>query len=87
MASKYDPLRRHLSSLSSDVNEIRITFSGLEKILGFELPKSATDYPAWWGNQMETGNRPQADAWMSVGFKVEDVSVKRSGGQVRFQRR
>lgn len=86
MASKYDPLRRRLLSLSSDVKEITITFVELEKLLSFELPKSATDYRQWWANQTDTESRSQADAWMSAGWKVDQVAIKRPGGYVRFRR-
>lgn len=85
--SKYDPLKQRLSSLSRDVKDITITFVELENMLGFQLPKSATDYRAWWANQIDTSNRSQTDAWMGAGFKVDHVTLKRPGGRVRFRRR
>ncbi len=87
MASKYDPLGKHLASLPSDVSEITISFADLEEILGFSLPKSATEHRQWWANQINRGAPPQADVWLSVGFEVDSVSLMRIGGKVRFKRR
>ena len=86
MVSKYDPLNQHLASLSPDLKAITISFVELEKLLGFDLPKSATDYRQWWANQAGVGSHSQAHAWMSAGFKVDNVALKRPGGHVRFRR-
>lgn len=44
-----------------------MTFSELEKTLGFVLPKSAYAYKAWWAN----GGHSQAQAWLNAGYKVK----------------
>lgn len=45
--SKYEPLARHLAGLA--VNEWTATFSKIEQILGFRLPKSARQYKTLGG--------------------------------------
>lgn len=86
MSSKYQPLADYLLSLESQTREISLSFSELEKILGSTLPKSAIDHRPWWGNQRDSKNRPQAAAWMSSGFEVEDVDQRKPGGRVLFRR-
>jgi len=63
--SIYEPLEKFL--LSSGQDYIRMTFSEIERILGFSLPKSAYIYNAWWAN----GGHTQAYAWLDAGYKVE----------------
>ena len=70
--SKYQPLTDYLKSLSADSDQFTANFGGLEEILGFELPQSARQYPAWWANQ----DRGQSLAWQSAGWKTMDVSVE-----------
>lgn len=87
MASKYDSLRHYFVAEPPSTREVTLTFGDLEEILGFALPKSATDYRQWWANQTDSAGRPQADAWMSAGFFVESVQPKKPGGWVKFRRR
>ena len=84
---KYGPLKLHLLSIPEDRNEVTLSFRQLEAILGFELPRSAVDYRQWWGNQRDTTNRPQAEAWLVAGFLVDGVQLRKSGGSVRFRRK
>lgn len=87
MASKYDALSNHLTGVATTAREVTLTFRQLEEILGFTLPKSATDYRQWWGNQFHSKNRPQAAAWTEAGFLVDSVQPKKPGGWVCFKRR
>ena len=84
---KYDPLKAHLLTIPYDKKEITLSFRQLEAILGFELPKSAVDYRQWWGNQRDTGSRSQSGAWLTAGFEVDGVQLRKPGGSVRFRRR
>ena len=84
---KYEPLKEHLLALPEDKNEVALSFRQLEAILGFELPKSAVDYRQWWGNQRDTKNRSQAEAWLVAGFLVDGVQLRKPGGSVRFRRK
>lgn len=87
MESKYAPLRNYLVALPPSTLEVTLTFRQLEEILGFSLPKSATDYRQWWANQMDSNNRPQADAWIGARFIVDSVQPRKPGGWVKFRRR
>lgn len=64
---RYDPLNEYLRSDSG--NEIILSFSDIEKVLGFELPPSAYKHRAWWAN----GGHSQAYAWLNVGYKVDQI--------------
>ena len=66
---RYDPLNEYLRSVSSD--EINLSFSDTEKVLGFKLPSSAYTYSAWWAN----GGHSQAYAWLDAGYKVGRVEI------------
>ncbi len=68
--SKYVLLEQFL--LSSGQESINMTFSEIEGILGFTLPKSAYIYNAWWAN----GGHSQANAWLDAGYKVEQANPK-----------
>lgn len=87
MSSKYDALTQHFAAVPSTVRDITLTFREMEAILGFTLPKSATDYRQWWANQIDAKNRPQAAAWTGAGFLVDSVQPKKPGGWVRFRRK
>jgi hypothetical protein len=76
--SKYKSLTDFLSNLEGE--SFMTNFAALEDILGFELPASARQYPAWWANQ----DRGQSLAWQSAGWKTMDVAVEL--GTVTFVR-
>jgi len=80
MASKYQPLRQHLTGAASD--RIRLSFAEIERILCFSLPHSARQYAPWWANT--GGSHIQADAWMNAGWRTAQVDVP--GEQVTFER-
>lgn len=71
MASKYDPLSKHLESL--DAFAWQTNFQEIERILGFSLPASARNHRSWWHNN--TIGHPQAPAWMDIGWKTTDVDM------------
>ncbi|MGP8250974.1 MAG: hypothetical protein ACLQHF_03005 [Terracidiphilus sp.] len=80
--SKYDPLRRWLKSQIR--KSVTLTFSGLEGILGFELPASARCRRAWWGNEKDRTTHSQCGAWLDAGFEVEGLDF--TAKYVRFLR-
>jgi hypothetical protein len=67
--SKYAELTKYLENV--DGESFTTNFAAIERILGFELPASARQYPAWWANQ----DRGQSTAWQSAGWKTADVSL------------
>src|SRR3954469_17779081 len=75
--SKYDPLTTFLRQ--SDGRNIRLSFEEIEHILGFPLPASK-QYPAWWSNSAT--NNTMTKAWLSAGYKTEQVDV--TGEKVTF---
>ncbi len=83
-ASKYSSLRRYLESQSGD--EVTLLFSQAERILGFPLPKSASQYQAYWANQSDTRIRPWARAWQEAGFHVVSYKLSDDDGWVTFRR-
>jgi len=81
---KYQPLKDFLFKTPQNPNGITLSFVRISQIIGSALPNSAYNYPAWWANQTDTTNRPQARAWTDAGFKV--VKVDWSARSVMFKR-
>lgn len=79
--ARYDPLRRFLSQQTGD--EVAMTFSELERIIGAKLPSSALQGNAWWSNNPT--NHAQANAWLDAGF--ETAKIDRAGRKLMFRRR
>lgn len=79
--SKYEPLPQFLASVG-DV-ACRMSFSEIERILGFKLPKSAYQHEAWWSNNA-TGHS-HARAWLQSGWRTEAVDL--AARKVTFHRR
>jgi len=77
--SKYQPLHDRLSGHPED--EWRTSFSELEGVLGFALPKSARTGAAWWANDSD---KSHARAWTGPGWMVSEVD--RTLGSVVFRR-
>lgn len=78
--SKYFPLQEYLRQTGED--EIGLTFSAIEKILGVSLPATARVQRAWWSNR--SSGAVQANAWMLAGYHAEEVDVAKE--QVTFRR-
>ena len=69
--SKYDPLKRYLSSAAG--TELPLNFQEVERILGFSLPPSARKHREWWSNNV--GTHVGARAWREAGWKTERVDL------------
>ncbi len=67
--SNYLPLRSYLENLSEQ--EITLTFTEIELILGFDLPRSAYTYSAWWAND-RTHNQAIM-SWLAAGWETSKV--------------
>lgn len=80
MTSKYDALRDYLRSKPR--GEFTLGFGELERVLGFELPKSA-ERPQWWANTTSR-THSQTRAWQNAGFDAFLVAGSR---KVRFRSR
>lgn len=77
--SKYEPLRSYLESRSIEV--VPMTFSEIEHVLGFKLPRSQA-YAAWWSNNPT--NNVMTNEWLAAGYKTEQVDLK--GRKLVFRR-
>jgi hypothetical protein len=73
--SKYKPLSDRLAAHPAD--EWRASFSELESVLGFPLPKAARGSRAWW-------DKNHGRAWAGEGWELGDLD---SAGEVMVFRR
>ena len=69
--SKYAPLFDYLQRAPQD--EITLSFSEIETLLGAPLPPSAREQRGWWGNR--SGGSPHAAAWMHAGYHVDSLNL------------
>ena len=51
-----------------------MTFAEIERVIGGKLPPNSPQYPAWWSNN--PSNNVMTKAWLSAGFRTEQVDVK-----------
>lgn len=76
---KYDRLGERLSEQHG--NSCTLTFSKVEEIIGYALPRSAREYRPWWGNDK---THVQARGWMNAGWRVERPELEKES--VHFTR-
>ena len=72
---KYYNLYEYLVNCNQD--NISLTISKIENILGFKLPKSSS-IASWWANDPFSG-QSQAKAWYEA-----DYLVRKNNGKVTF---
>jgi hypothetical protein len=70
-ASKYLPLQQFLER--QHVRELPLTFKDVERVLGFELPPSARNHPAWWSNNR--GTNVAVKSWRDAGWRTSRVDL------------
>jgi DNA-binding transcriptional regulator YiaG len=78
--SKYYPLFTHLYHSGRD--ELTLTLSEIESLLGSPLPASARVQKAWWSNR--TTGAVQSAAWLRAGYHAADLDL--ANGQVTFRK-
>jgi hypothetical protein len=78
--SKYETLPQFLRQVGGAAH--RMSFSEIEDVLGFKLPKSAYKHEAWWSNN-DTGHS-HARAWLKFGWRTETVDLTKR--KVTFRR-
>lgn len=78
--TKYQPLLEFLRDNNQD--EVRLSFAEIEALIDSNLPDSARSQRAWWSNRRK--GALQAEAWMEVGYRVEDVDFEQQ--QVTFRK-
>jgi DNA-binding transcriptional regulator YiaG len=80
--SKYHPLHEYLKSRKLEgADELSLTFSQIEKLLGKKLPEGARIERGWWGNRDIAS--AQAVSWMSAGYRVRGINLE--GKTVTFE--
>ena len=79
--SKYEPLAQFLEKHLQPVWQAK--FADVERILGFSLPKSAYQYPAWWANQGSNGHS-QTAGWRDAGWRTANIDLGEK--RVTFER-
>jgi DNA-binding transcriptional regulator YiaG len=78
--SKYQPLLDYLRQ--SGQQEVTLSFTEIEGILGDRLPGSARRQRAWWSNRSK--GALQATAWMGADYMVKQLDLETE--TVSFQR-
>ena len=76
---KYDPLKVFLQAQFGD--QVPMTFSEIENVLGTKLPASKANR-AWWSNNSD--NNVMTKEWLGAGFETE--SVDPTGEKLVFRR-
>ena len=69
--SKYEPLGDFLRAQREQ--EVPLSFSEIERIIGAPLPPKAKDIRAWWSNN--PGNNVMTKVWLAAGFRTERVDI------------
>jgi len=69
--SKYEPLTQFLAT--QRLQEVPMSFSEIERVLGFRLPEKASGIRAWWSNN--PSNNVMTKAWLAAGFVTERVDM------------
>ncbi|UEM04739.1 hypothetical protein JL101_004670 [Skermanella rosea] len=60
----------------------RMSFGEIEEVLGFSLPASARQFPAWWANDPNPSRH--SHSWLSAGWETGDLDL--AAEQVTFRR-
>ncbi len=69
---KYEPLTTFLAGNGAE--EVAMTFSEIEHVIGVPLPRSKRS-AAWWSNN--PANNVMTRAWRAAGYRTEKVDVGR----------
>lgn len=78
---KYTPLTKWLSNCTLDV--VTLSFSEIERILGFKLPESAHVHNRWWMNDI---NHSQARGWTEAGYITTNGNKSIITQKIQFER-
>ncbi len=69
--TKYQPLKEFLEKERG--NQIPMTFSEIEELIGDKLPSSARKHRPWWSNN--PSNSVITYAWLKAGYKTSKVNM------------
>lgn len=71
--SKYEPLTAYLRG-QKPRRTIPMTFEEIERIIGTQLPQSASKHRAWWSNN--STNNVMTGAWLKAGYRTRNVDME-----------
>ena len=74
LGTKYSPLTRFLAKRAQYTDVAALSFQRIEGIIGDSLPPQAYKSAEWWKDGASSAH---AQAWESVGWKVEDVDIEK----------
>ena len=72
--TKYEPITTYLNL--SKKQRVKLTYSEIEEILGFDLPPSARNHKPWWNNNDKSHSHSKA--WGEAGYKTTDILLGES---------
>ena len=69
---KYEPLRNFCANQRADrdCHDVRRN----RAVIGFKLPRSASEHRAWWSNN--PSNSVMTKAWLEAGYQSEQVDME-----------
>lgn len=79
---KYLPLYLYL--LNRTEASLHLTFTEIEDILRFALPRSARTYPMWW---QPGGTHTHCQSWIKAGYKASNIMQGIQKSEMLFVRR
>jgi predicted DNA-binding protein (MmcQ/YjbR family) len=85
MTGKYSSLETYLRELPSTQAEVTLSFAQIEKIINSKLPASAYEDNRWWEHETE-GNHMNKRAWVTAGWRVDEVDVKKKRAKFKRER-
>lgn len=68
----YNKLQDFFEAIPIQQNQVALNFTDFTNIMGHALPKTALKDRAWWANT----ESPQGGAWLSAGWKLENVYLQ-----------
>jgi hypothetical protein len=80
--SRYANIAIYLNSRGLGVDELTLSFSEIEQIIGGELPISARQHRSWWAN--DSTSHVQSQQWLNVGWRVASINL--TAARVTFVR-
>ena len=80
-SGKYEPLYQYF--LKRQERSLTLSFTEMEEILGFALPKSAFTYPMWWN---PSATHIQCLSWTKAGYRAVNVSEGIRAKRMTFEK-
>jgi len=72
--SRYAPLANFLDSIPPADDQVNLSFTDVEKIIGGDLPASARKHQAWWANDTSNSSKHSV-LWLEAGWRRSRLSL------------